>query len=135
MRANPRSWPSPRCWFPLAEARSTSRSASAGPLDRQGRGIWGQLKNGAEQEIPRTWANAAGGINEQKVELVVGDDAADLNKGRAVANTFVGEGVSFGRSWTLQLGADRPTLDVYRERNPRDQRLGSTNRNSPTAGL
>lgn len=84
----------------------------AGPLTAKDAVFGAQLKNGAEQAIEDL--NASGGINGQKIELVMGDDAGDPKQGRSVANTFVGEGVSFVIGH-FNSGVTEPASDVYAE--------------------
>src|SRR5262245_18758836 len=59
----------------------------AGPLTGPNAAFGAQLKNGAEQAVADI--NAAGGINGQKIELLVGDDVSDPKQGVSVANKFV----------------------------------------------
>ena len=60
--------------------------ASAGPMSGQYASFGAQLKAGAEMWVKDT--NAAGGINGEKVKLVIGDDACDPKQAVAVANKF-----------------------------------------------
>ena len=67
--------------------------ASAGPMSGQYASFGAQLKAGAEM-----WAkdvNARGGINGEKVKLVIGDDACDPKQAVAVANKFAAQGVAY----------------------------------------
>ena len=52
-----------------------------------------QLKAGAEMWVKDV--NAKGGINGEKVKLVIGDDACDPKQAVAVANKFAGQGVAY----------------------------------------
>ena len=88
------------------------RIGVAGPLTGKDAVFGAQLKYGAEQAAADI--NAAGGINGQKIELVFGDDAGDPKQGRSVANTFVGEGVSFVIGH-FNSGVSEPASDVYAE--------------------
>ncbi len=103
-----------------------------GPLTGKDAVFGAQLKNGAEQAIEDI--NAAGGINGQKIELVVGDDAADPKQGRSVANTFVGEGVSFVVGH-FNSGVTEPASDVYAENGIVMITPGSTNPKITDRGL
>ena len=84
----------------------------AGPITGANAAFGAQLKNGAEQAVADI--NAAGGVNGQKLELVVADDAADPKQGVSVANKFAGEGVK----WVVghfNSGVSIPTSQVYEE--------------------
>jgi branched-chain amino acid transport system substrate-binding protein len=65
----------------------------AGPLTGPNAAFGEQLKNGAEQAAADL--NAKGGINGQKIELVLGDDASDPKWGVSVANKMRVDGVKF----------------------------------------
>ena len=67
--------------------------ASAGPMTGDLAVFGEQLKYGAEM-----WekdVNAKGGINGEKVKLVIGDDACDPKQAVAIANKLVG--TSYGK--------------------------------------
>lgn len=104
----------------------------AGPLTGKDAVFGAQLKNGVEQAIEDL--NAAGGLNGQQVELVVGDDAGDPKQGRSVANTFVGEGVSFVVGH-FNSGVSEPASDVYAENGILMITPGSTNPKITERGL
>lgn len=104
----------------------------AGPLTGKDAVFGAQLKNGAEQAVEDI--NAAGGINGQQIELVVGDDAGDPKQGRSVANTFVGEGVSFVVGH-FNSGVSEPSSDVYAENGILMITPGSTNPKITERGL
>ena len=57
---------------------------SAGPMTGQYAAFGEQLKRGATMAVEEI--NAAGGVNGQKVELLIGDDACDPKQATAVAN-------------------------------------------------
>src|SRR5690349_8736215 len=84
----------------------------AGPLTGKDAVFGAQLKNGVDQAVQDI--NAAGGLNGQKLELVFGDDAGDPKQGRSVANTFVGEGVSYVVGH-FNSGVSEPASDIYAE--------------------
>ena len=67
--------------------------ASAGPMSGQYASFGAQLKAGAEMWAKDT--NAKGGINGEKVKLVIGDDACDPKQAVAVANKFASQGVVY----------------------------------------
>ncbi|WP_295558296.1 branched-chain amino acid ABC transporter substrate-binding protein [uncultured Hyphomicrobium sp.] len=104
----------------------------AGPLTGKDAVFGAQLKQGVEQAIADI--NAAGGLNGQQIELVVGDDAADPKQGRSVANTFVGEGVSFVVGH-FNSGVTEPSSDVYAENGILMITPGSTNPKITERGL
>jgi branched-chain amino acid transport system substrate-binding protein len=83
-----------------------------GPITGPNAAFAAQLKNGAEQAAEDI--NAAGGINGQKIQIVVGDDVSDPKQGVSVANKFVSDGVK----WVVghfNSGVSIPTSDVYEE--------------------
>jgi branched-chain amino acid transport system substrate-binding protein len=84
----------------------------AGPLTGPNAAFGAQLKNGAEQAIADL--NAKGGINGQKIELVLGDDVSDPKQGVSVANKFVGDKVQFVVGH-FNSGVTMPASDVYAE--------------------
>ncbi|MFA5951119.1 MAG: branched-chain amino acid ABC transporter substrate-binding protein [Hyphomicrobium sp.] len=106
--------------------------AVAGPFTGKDAVFGAQLKNGAEQAVEDI--NAAGGINGQKLELVVGDDAGEPKQGRSVANNFVGEGVSFVVGH-FNSGVTEPASDVYAENGILMITPGSTNPKITERGL
>ena len=63
----------------------------AGPITGPNAAFGAQLKNGAEQSIEDI--NSAGGINGQKLQVVIGDDVSDPKQGVSIANKFAAEGV------------------------------------------
>lgn len=84
----------------------------AGPMTGPNAAFGAQLKNGAEQAVADI--NAAGGMNGQKLELVVGDDVSDPKQGVSVANKFVGDGVKFVIGH-FNSGVTMPASEVYAE--------------------
>ena len=84
----------------------------AGPMTGGSAAFGQQLKNGAEQAVADI--NAAGGINGQKIELVIGDDRADPKEGVSVANKFAADGVKFVIGH-FNSGVTMPASDVYQE--------------------
>lgn len=83
-----------------------------GPITGANAAFGAQLKNGAEQAAADI--NAAGGVNGQKIEIVVGDDVSDPKQGVSVANKFVGDGVKFVVGH-FNSGVTMPTSEVYAE--------------------
>jgi branched-chain amino acid transport system substrate-binding protein len=84
----------------------------AGPITGPNAAFGAQLKNGVEQAVADI--NAAGGINGQKLELVVGDDVSDPKQGVSVANKFAAEGVKFVVGH-FNSGVSIPASSVYEE--------------------
>lgn len=84
----------------------------AGPLTGPNAAFGAQLKNGAEQAVADM--NAKGGINGQKIELVLGDDRSDPKEGVSVANKFVGDKVQFVLGH-FNSGVTMPASEVYAE--------------------
>jgi branched-chain amino acid transport system substrate-binding protein len=82
----------------------------AGPMTGADAAFGAQLKNGVEQAVADI--NAAGGINGQQIDLMVGDDAADPRQGVSVANNFLGEGVHFVVGH-FNSGVSMPASEVY----------------------
>lgn len=104
----------------------------AGPLTGNDAVFGAQLKNGVAQAIEDI--NAAGGLNGQQIELVVGDDAGDPKQGRSVANNFVGDGVGFVVGH-FNSGVTEPSSDVYAENGILMITPGSTNPKITERGL
>jgi branched-chain amino acid transport system substrate-binding protein len=94
------------------EEQKSLRIGLAGPLTGKDAVFGAQLKHGAEQAIEDI--NATGGINGQKIELFFGDDAGEPKQGPSVANTFVGEGVTFVIGH-FNSGVSEPASTVYAE--------------------
>src|SRR5215211_6328178 len=84
----------------------------AGPITGPNAAFGAQLKNGAEQAVADI--NAAGGINGQKLEVVVGDDVSDPKQGVSVANKFAAEGVKMVVGH-FNSGVSIPASEVYQE--------------------
>ncbi|MFD2227030.1 ABC transporter substrate-binding protein, partial [Microvirga arabica] len=84
----------------------------AGPITGPNAAFGAQLKNGVEQAVADI--NAAGGINGQKLELVVGDDVSDPKQGVSVANKFAAEGVKMVVGH-FNSGVSIPSSSVYEE--------------------
>jgi branched-chain amino acid transport system substrate-binding protein len=84
----------------------------AGPITGPNAAFGAQLKNGAEQAAADI--NAKGGINGQKIEIVVGDDVSDPKQGVSVANKMVGDGVKIILGH-FNSGVTIPASEVYAE--------------------
>lgn len=114
------------------ESEQRLKFGLAGPLTGRDAVFGAQLRNGAEQAVQDI--NAAGGLNGQQIELILGDDAGDPKQGRSVANTFVGEGVSFVIGH-FNSGVTEPASDVYAENGILMITPGSTNPRITERGL
>ena len=90
--------------------------ASAGPMSGQYASFGAQLKAGAEMWVKDV--NAKGGINGEKVKLVIGDDACDPKQAVAVANKFVSQKVAYVAGHFCS-GSSIPCL-LYTSPSPRD---------------
>jgi branched-chain amino acid transport system substrate-binding protein len=84
----------------------------AGPITGPNATFGAQLKNGVEQAVEDI--NAKGGINGQKVQVVVGDDVSDPKQGVSVANKFASEGVKMVVGH-FNSGVSIPSSEVYQE--------------------
>lgn len=85
---------------------------SAGPMTGQYAAFGEQLKRGATLAVEDI--NAAGGVNGQKVELLIGDDACDPKQATAVANKMVSDEVVFVAGHFCS-GSSIPASDIYWE--------------------
>ena len=85
---------------------------SAGPMTGQYAAFGEQLKRGAEMAVEEI--NAAGGVNGQKLQLVIGDDACDPKQATAVANKMVSDKVAFVAGHFCS-GSSIPASDIYKE--------------------
>jgi branched-chain amino acid transport system substrate-binding protein len=94
------------------------------PLTGPNAAFGAQLKNGAEQAVEDL--NAKGGINGQKIELVMGDDASQPAQGVSVANKFVGDGVKFVVG-AFNSSVTMPSSEVFGENGILQITPGSTN--------
>ena len=79
---------------------------TAGPMTGSNAAFGEQLKRGAEMAVQDI--NAAGGVNGQKLELTIGDDACDPKQATAVANKMVSDKVAF------VAGNDKTALAGFR---------------------
>ena len=85
---------------------------SAGPMTGQYAAFGEQLKRGAEMAVEEI--NATGGVNGNKVELIIGDDACDPKQATAVANKMVSDKVVFVAGHFCS-GSSIPASDIYKE--------------------
>jgi branched-chain amino acid transport system substrate-binding protein len=86
--------------------------ASVGPMTGQYAAFGEQLRKGAEMAVSEI--NAAGGVNGQKVELQIGDDACDPKQATAVANKVASDKVVFVAGHYCS-GSSIPASDIYKE--------------------
>ena len=84
----------------------------AGPMTGQNATFGEQLSRGATMAVEDI--NAAGGVNGQKLELVIGDDACDPKQATAVANKMVSDKVVFVAGHYCS-GSSIPASDIYKE--------------------
>lgn len=85
---------------------------SAGPMTGQLASFGEQLRRGAEMAVADI--NAAGGVNGQKLQLVIGDDACDPKQATAVANKMVSDKVVFVAGHFCS-GSSIPASKIYKE--------------------
>lgn len=93
-------------------AHAEVKIGMAGPLSGSNAAFGEQMRRGAEQAVKDI--NAKGGINNEQVVLVTGDDACDPKQAVAVANTLVGEDVAFVVGHFCS-GSSIPASEVYAE--------------------
>ena len=104
----------------------------AGPLTGPNAAFGAQLQKGAEQAAKDI--NAAGGINGEKIEIVLGDDVSDAKQGVSVANKFVADGVKFVVGH-FNSGVSIPASEVYSENGIMQITPASTNPKFTERGL
>ncbi|MBA8901701.1 MULTISPECIES: branched-chain amino acid ABC transporter substrate-binding protein [unclassified Phyllobacterium] len=94
------------------------------PLTGPNAAVGAQIQKGAEAAIAEI--NAAGGINGEKVKLVLGDDVSDAKQGVSVANKFVADGVKYVIGH-YNSGVSIPASEVYAENGIVEITPGATN--------
>lgn len=104
----------------------------AGPITGANAAFGAQLQKGAEQAAADI--NAAGGINGEMIQVVVGDDVADPKQGISVANKFVADGVKFVVGH-FNSGVSIPASEVYAENGILQITPASTNPTFTERGL
>jgi branched-chain amino acid transport system substrate-binding protein len=102
------------------------------PITGNSAAFGAQLKNGTTQAVEDF--NKAGGIDGQKVELSVGDDASDPKQGVSVANKFASDKVKFVVGH-FNSGVSIPASDVYADAGVVAISPGSTNVKYTERGL
>ncbi len=95
-----------------------------GPITGQLASFGEQMKRGAEMAVADL--NAAGGVNGQKLQLVIGDDQCDPKQAVAVANKSAQEKVAVVIGHFCS-GSSIPASDVYKEENILQISPASTN--------
>ena len=93
-----------------APARADITIAVAGPMTGSVASIGEQMKRGAEAAAAAI--NEAGGVNGQKIQIVVEDDSCDPKQAVAVANRIVGQQIKFVDGHACS-GSSIPAADVY----------------------
>ena len=105
-------------------ASAQVKVALNGPITGQLASFGEQMKRGAEMAIADL--NAAGGVNGQRIELVLGDDQCDAKQAVSVANRAVQDKVAVVIGHFCS-GSSIPASDVYKEENILQISPASTN--------
>ncbi len=105
-------------------AAAQVKIAVHGPITGQYATFGEQMKRGAEMAVADL--NAKGGVNGQKIELIVGDDQCDPKQAVAIANRAVQEKVAVVIGHFCS-GSSIPASDVYKEENILQISPASTN--------
>lgn len=105
-------------------ASAQVKIALNGPITGQLASFGEQMKRGAEMAVADL--NAKGGVNGQKIQLVIGDDQCDPKQAVAVANRAVQEKVAVVIGHFCS-GSSIPASDVYKEENILQITPASTN--------
>ncbi|WP_298725219.1 branched-chain amino acid ABC transporter substrate-binding protein [uncultured Ferrovibrio sp.] len=105
-------------------ASAQVKIALNGPITGQLASFGEQMKRGAEMAVADL--NAKGGVNGQKVELILGDDQCDPKQAVAVANRAAQEKVAAVIGHFCS-GSSIPASDVYKEENILQITPASTN--------
>ena len=98
--------------FAANQAFAQIKIATVGPMTGSNAAFGEQMKHGAEMAVADI--NAAGGVNGQKLELQIGDDACDPKQATAVANKVVADKVVFVAGHYCS-GSSIPASDIYKE--------------------
>jgi len=88
------------------------KMATVGPMTGSNAAFGEQMRHGAEMAVADL--NAAGGVNGQKIELQIGDDACDPKQATAVANKMVSDKVIVVIGHYCS-GSSIPASDIYKE--------------------
>jgi len=93
-------------------AQAQVKISANGPMTGSLAAFGEQLRKGAEMAVAEI--NAAGGVNGQKVELQIGDDACDPKQATALANKMVSDKVVFVAGHFCS-GSSIPASKIYKE--------------------
>ena len=93
-------------------AFAQTKIGAAGPMTGSDAVFGEQMKRGAQMAVDEI--NAAGGVNGQKLELLIGDDACDPKQATAVANKMVTDKVVFVAGHYCS-SSSIPASDIYKE--------------------
>jgi len=85
---------------------------SAGPMTGSNAAFGEQMRRGAQMAVAEI--NAAGGVNGQQLQLVIGDDACDPKQATAVANKMVTDKVVFVAGHFCS-SSSIPASKIYKE--------------------
>jgi branched-chain amino acid transport system substrate-binding protein len=96
----------------VSPAFAQIKIATVGPMTGSNAAFGEQMKHGAEMAVADI--NAAGGVNGQKIELQIGDDACDPKQATAVANKVASDKVVFVAGHYCS-GSSIPASDIYKE--------------------
>ena len=105
-------------------AQAQIKIATAGPITGEYAAFGAQMKAGAQQAVDDI--NAAGGVNGQKLQLEVGDDACDPRQAVSVANKLASDGAKFVAGHFCS-GSSIPASKVYGDENMLEISPASTN--------
>ncbi len=98
--------------FAAVPAFAQIKIGAAGPMTGSDAVFGEQMKRGAQMAVEEI--NAAGGVNGQKLELLIGDDACDPKQATAVANKMVTDKVVFVAGHYCS-SSSIPASDIYKE--------------------
>lgn len=104
----------------------------AGPITGPNAAFGAQFQKGAEQAAKDI--NDAGGINGEKIRIVIGDDVSDPTQGVSVANKFAADGVKYVVGH-FNSGVSIPASEVYAENGILEISPASTNPTYTERGL
>lgn len=102
------------------------------PLTGPNAAFGAQIQRGAEKAVADI--NAAGGINGEQIQVLLGDDQSDPKQGVSVANKFAADGVSV-MVGPYNSGVAIPTAPVYAENGILQITPGATNPQFTEQGL
>jgi len=118
--------------FAVSAAKADIVIAVVGPMSGSEASMGEQMRRGAEMAVETL--NAAGGINGEKIKLLVGDDACDPKQAVAVANKVAKDGAKFVAGHYCS-GSSIPASQVYAEEGVLQISPASTNPQLTEQGL